>query len=145
MEIFLANAEATIALGQSIAQRLQEGDIVSLLGDLGAGKTTLTKGIIAGLGGSVDDVSSPTFNLVHEYQTPSLTVLHCDFYRLKPEDELEDLGGTEFFYQPRLYLIEWLNRLSIVNNIHKKRIFTIDLQTLPEGRMCRLPEHFRIS
>jgi tRNA threonylcarbamoyladenosine biosynthesis protein TsaE len=79
--------EDTIALGHAFAQHLREGDILVLTGDLGAGKTQLTKGIAAGLG-VVDDVTSPTFNILMAYEGRELPLYHFDLYRLEDADQL---------------------------------------------------------
>ena len=89
-EVITHSAEETIALGRSLAPILVPPKIVLLRGDLGAGKTTLTKGIVEGLGAaSPDEVSSPTFTLIHEYST---RVYHVDLYRLDTEAEVATLA-----------------------------------------------------
>ncbi len=89
---------------------LVPGDIISLSGDLGSGKTTLVKGIYLGLGGQrTDPVRSPTFTLINEYQG-AVPIYHFDFYRLKDYSELEDLGVEEYFYGEGISLVEWGER-----------------------------------
>ena len=105
-EIFLPNEDATINFGARIAKHCTQGMIFNLVGELGAGKTSLAKGILMGLGWDPETVTSPTFTLVNEYQTGTLGVLHCDFYRLSEGDPLDDLGGLEFFFQKKLYIVE---------------------------------------
>ena len=109
MPLFHASTEAeTIALGQRLAAELPRG-VVLLIGNLGAGKTTLAKGIASGLGAaSPDDVSSPTFTLIHEYGRG--TVYHVDLYRIEEARELESLGLDEIFDSGALVLIEWGER-----------------------------------
>jgi tRNA threonylcarbamoyladenosine biosynthesis protein TsaE len=100
--------EETIELGAALAQRLPERSVVLLIGDLGAGKTTLAKGIVKGLGAaSIEDVSSPTFTLIHEYGPG---VYHIDLYRLEEEREVETLGLDEIFTKRAVTLIEWGER-----------------------------------
>jgi tRNA threonylcarbamoyladenosine biosynthesis protein TsaE len=100
--------EETIELGEALAQRLPERSVVLLIGDLGAGKTTLAKGIVKGLGAArIEDVSSPTFTLIHEYGP---RVYHIDLYRLEEEREVETLGLDEIFAKPAVTLIEWGER-----------------------------------
>ena len=84
--------------------------MVLLIGELGAGKTTLTKGIVEGLGvASADDVSSPTYTLIHEYGEP-VSVYHVDLYRLETLKEVRRLGLEDLFDEPVLVLIEWGER-----------------------------------
>ncbi|MEO8026514.1 MAG: tRNA (adenosine(37)-N6)-threonylcarbamoyltransferase complex ATPase subunit type 1 TsaE [Bryobacteraceae bacterium] len=100
--------DETIALGRELAESLPEGSVVLLIGNLGAGKTTLAKGIVNGLGAaSVDEVASPTFTLIHEYGN---RVYHIDLYRLDEEREVESLGLDEIFAGARCVLIEWGER-----------------------------------
>jgi tRNA threonylcarbamoyladenosine biosynthesis protein TsaE len=102
--------EETRALGRELAGLLPERGVVLLIGDLGAGKTTLTKGIVEGRNaGSADDVSSPTFTLIHEYGEPVM-VYHVDLYRLDTLEEVSRLGLEELFDRPALTLIEWGER-----------------------------------
>jgi tRNA threonylcarbamoyladenosine biosynthesis protein TsaE len=105
--------EETIALGRSIAKMLPKRAVVLLIGKLGAGKTTLAKGIASGLGAvAADDVSSPTYTLIHEYgQTPEgLPVYHIDLYRLDRPEEVATLGLDEIFNSDAVVLIEWGER-----------------------------------
>jgi len=100
--------EETIALGEKLAQQLPARVVVLLIGNLGAGKTTLAKGIVKGLGAAApDDVSSPTFTLIHEYGP---TVYHVDLYRLDEEREVATLGLDEIFEKEAVVLIEWGER-----------------------------------
>ena len=103
------SAEETIALGRELAARLRDMRMVVLHGDLGAGKTTLVKGIAEGLdAASQEDVTSPTFTLVHEYRGPEVTLYHVDLYRIDTQRELETLGLDELFVSDgNLVVIEW--------------------------------------
>ena len=101
------SAEETIELGRRIARELPPRAVVLLIGNLGAGKTTLAKGIISGLGAaSPDDVSSPTFTLIPEYGR----VYHVDLYRLDRAEEVATLGLEEIFDRDAVVLIEWGER-----------------------------------
>jgi tRNA threonylcarbamoyladenosine biosynthesis protein TsaE len=101
--------EETIALGRSLAREWKRG-VVLLIGNLGSGKTTLTKGIAEGLGVLArEEVSSPTFSLIHEYGP---TLYHIDLYRLDTEAEVATLGLEELFDQDALIVIEWGERFS---------------------------------
>lgn len=101
--------DETRRLGHWLGQRLQPGDFVALVGDLGAGKTALSGGILAGLG--VERTGgSPTFTLLWEYQG-RLPVYHWDVYRLRSPEELDDLGYEEYFYGDGVNLVEWADRV----------------------------------
>jgi len=105
--------EETIALGRSIAQMLPKQAVVLLIGNLGAGKTTLAKGIASGLGAAApDDVSSPTYTLIHEYghSAQGVPVYHIDLYRLDRAEEVATLGLDEIFDRDSVVLIEWGER-----------------------------------
>lgn len=108
MTVALPDLAATATLGAAIAARLAPGDAVLLKGDLGSGKTTLARAILAALG-VTENVPSPTFTLVQAYDTPRLMVSHYDLYRLKRESELEELGLDEALDQGAA-LIEWPER-----------------------------------
>jgi len=102
--------EETRALGRRFAVELPQQGVVLLIGDLGAGKTTLAKGIVEGRKAAAgDDVSSPTFTLIHEYGNP-VTVYHADLYRLDTVEQVRRLGLEELFDRPALTLIEWGER-----------------------------------
>ena len=103
-----ASEDETIALGEKLAPVLPRPACVLLIGDLGAGKTTLAKGIVKGLGAAApEDVSSPTFTLIHEYAPD---VYHIDLYRLDEARELATLGLDEIFERQAVVLIEWGER-----------------------------------
>jgi tRNA threonylcarbamoyladenosine biosynthesis protein TsaE len=100
--------EETIALGRELASLLAPPKIVVLRGDLGAGKTTLVKGIAEGFqAASHDDVTSPTFTLIHEYRGPVATVYHIDLYRIDTQRELETLALDDLMAENSVLLIEW--------------------------------------
>ena len=84
----------------------EAGEVIALLGDLGAGKTTLTQGIVRGLGYE-QEVTSPTFSLVQEYRGGRLEVFHFDFYRVEEEHELLDLGWDDYLERGGLVIVEW--------------------------------------
>jgi tRNA threonylcarbamoyladenosine biosynthesis protein TsaE len=102
--------DETIALGRTLAKELMRPVTVLLIGDLGTGKTTLTKGIVEGLGvAREDEVSSPTFTLIHEYGGD---VYHIDLYRLEWAREVMTLGLDELLQRDSVVLIEWGERFS---------------------------------
>ena len=123
------SAEGTIELGRRIARELAPKAIVLLIGNLGAGKTMLAKGIVSGLGAAApDDVSSPTFALIHEYGTGR--VYHIDLYRLEKPEEAATLGLEEIFERDAVVLIEWGERFPwLVPEEH----FEIRLKALEDG------------
>ena len=112
-EIETHSAEETTARGREIGAALQTPVLVLLTGDLGAGKTTLTKGIVAGAGAArEDDVTSPTFTLVHKYQGTK-RVYHVDLYRVEDLHDLETLGLEDIFNENAIVIVEWPDRLKL--------------------------------
>ena len=102
------SAEETIAFGRRLAAELSPPLIVLLRGDLGAGKTTLVKGIAEGFEAALaEDVTSPTFTLVHEYRGPRVTLYHIDLYRIDTPRDLETLGLDDLLASNCILLIEW--------------------------------------
>ena len=110
--IVTGSPRETMEVGRRIAAELQAPELVMLIGDLGAGKTTLTKGLLEELGvAKSEDVASPTFSLVHEYgEDPK--VYHIDLYRLDRVPELETLGLDDLWERPAIVLIEWGEKFS---------------------------------
>jgi tRNA threonylcarbamoyladenosine biosynthesis protein TsaE len=108
-ECYLPDAEATVAWGLSLARSLKPGDVVALVGDLGAGKTHVTKGIVAGLG-SEEAVTSPTFSLLQEYRDAQPVVYHLDFYRMDTAQEVLALGWDELLEEEAVVIVEWADR-----------------------------------
>jgi tRNA threonylcarbamoyladenosine biosynthesis protein TsaE len=107
-EITTNSAEETIALGRSLSEILASPKLVLLRGDLGAGKTTLVKGIAAAFGAAAEeDVTSPTFTLVHEYRGPRVNLYHIDLYRVDTQRELETLALDDLRTDDSILLIEW--------------------------------------
>jgi tRNA threonylcarbamoyladenosine biosynthesis protein TsaE len=105
------SAEETIQLGRHLARELKPPRLVLLRGDLGAGKTTLIKGMAEGFqAASQEDVTSPTFTLIHEYRGPAINVFHVDLYRIDTERELETLGLDDLYGDSNILLIEWGNK-----------------------------------
>ena len=104
-----ATPEAMQELGCQSALELREGNVIALVGGLGAGKTHWTKGLVAGLGSSAE-VTSPTFGLVHEYAGGRLPVFHFDFYRIETPDELLALGWDEYLDAGGVVVAEWADK-----------------------------------
>ena len=123
-EFVTHNSEETIAIGREVASKLRPPVLVLLKGDLGAGKTTLSKGIISGLGAAKEeDVTSPTFNLVHEFRIPhptglpanghSCKIYHVDLYRVENFHDLESLGLEDALSERAIVIIEWPERFTL--------------------------------
>ena len=107
-EITTHSAEETIAFGRSMAGLLEPPKLVLLRGDLGAGKTTLVKGIAAAFDAAAEeDVTSPTFTLIHEYRGPNVTLYHIDLYRIDTPRELDTLALDDLRDANTVLLIEW--------------------------------------
>ncbi|HKT25295.1 MAG TPA: tRNA (adenosine(37)-N6)-threonylcarbamoyltransferase complex ATPase subunit type 1 TsaE [Terriglobales bacterium] len=108
-EFVTNSAEETISTGQEFSTLLHSGQLIVLRGNLGAGKTTLVKGIAEGFGAAAEeDVTSPTFNLVHEYRGANVTIFHIDLYRIDTERELMTLGIDDLRSEPgAILLVEW--------------------------------------
>src|ERR1700687_5300077 len=107
-EIITKSAEQTIAFGRTLAELLAPPKLVLLRGDLGAGKTTLVKGIAAAFEAAAEeDVTSPTFTLVHEYRGPRANLYHIDLYRVDTARELETLALDDLRSDNSILLIEW--------------------------------------
>ena len=103
---FIADAEAMLAYGAALAARSGRDELIFLEGDLGAGKTTLARGILRGLGFS-GHVKSPTYTLVEPYEFGSIHVYHFDFYRIKDPEELEYVGFDDLLAERAIKLVEW--------------------------------------
>lgn len=112
-EVITHSAEETIAWGKQLAATLQAPMLVLLSGELGSGKTTLTKGIVAGLhAAQEDEVTSPTFTLVHEYGIGK-KVFHGDLYRIESFHDFETLGLEDVFAEPAILILEWSEKFPL--------------------------------
>lgn len=128
--IVLDDAEATLALGRSLARMLQSGDVIGLIGPLGAGKTVLTRGILAGLG-HAGEVPSPSFPLVIPYDPPTtcLALTHVDLYRIDDPEDLVELGLDEA-RALGVVVIEWPERLAAWG---REDMLVLSLDVLSDG------------
>lgn len=107
MEFIVSTVDETYKIGELIGSLVNPGDIICLIGDLGTGKTHLTKGIAKGLG-IEDNITSPTFTIVNEY-TGRLKLYHFDVYRVNDPDEIEAIGFDEYIFSDGVSVIEWAN------------------------------------
>jgi len=109
MKVFETHsAEETTQLGRQLAAELKPGSIVLLRGELGVGKTTMVKGIAEGWNAAqAEDVTSPTFTLIHEYRGPEITLYHIDLYRIDTQRELDTLALDDLMDPKSILLIEW--------------------------------------
>ena len=105
-EFITNSAEETEALGQRLGEALQPGSVVAYTGDLGAGKTAFTRGLARGLG-IRDRVTSPTFDIVNEYESGRMPLFHFDMYRLGSSDELFDIGWEDYLARGGVCAVEW--------------------------------------
>jgi tRNA threonylcarbamoyladenosine biosynthesis protein TsaE len=110
MQVTTSSEQETAEVGRSLAAQLDSGAVVLLIGPLGAGKTAFVRGLAHGLGVKPDEVSSPTFTLIHEYRGGRVPLLHVDLYRLEDPREVEDLGLEELGERAVL-AIEWAEKL----------------------------------
>ena len=101
----------TESIAAELARTLTGGEVIALYGDLGAGKTQFTRGLVMGLGGDGHDVSSPTFVLLNVYETPRLKVFHLDAYRVSGADDFDAIGFSELLEQGGVVVIEWPTRV----------------------------------
>lgn len=105
----VSSVEETWALAKELAKELEPGDVVCLEGDLGAGKTTFTQGLAAALG-VPGRVTSPTFCIVQEHQSPDVLFVHMDLYRLHGEEDVEAIGWEDYLSRGAIIAVEWPER-----------------------------------
>lgn len=105
------SAEETEAIAGDLARLLRGGECIALYGELGAGKTQFVRGLVRGFGGDSHAVSSPTFVLLHIYETPRIKVFHLDAYRIHGADDFAAIGFTELLDQNGVVIVEWADRV----------------------------------
>ena len=108
MIIETKNARETYEVGEKIGRQARSGQVYTLVGDLGVGKTVFTQGVANGLG-ITEPVSSPTFTIIQEYEEGRLPFYHFDVYRIGCIEEMEEIGYEDYFYGNGICLIEWAN------------------------------------
>jgi tRNA threonylcarbamoyladenosine biosynthesis protein TsaE len=109
LDLILSSPGETASFGCAMGRLLRGGDVLALIGELGAGKTALVRGIVAGLGVPAALVTSPTFSIVHEYQA-RLPVIHIDLYRLQKLEDMESIGLSDYLTDDVAVAIEWADR-----------------------------------
>lgn len=127
MEFVVTTVEETCKIGELLGALVNPGDIICLIGDLGTGKTHLTKGIAKGLN-IVDHVTSPTFTIVNEY-TGRLKLYHFDVYRVNDPEEIEAIGFDEYIFSDAVSIIEWAN---YIQELIPRNNLTITIEKNPE-------------
>lgn len=136
--VMAQNEQQQLAIGQQLAKIIKKGMVIYLTGDLGAGKTTLTRGFLQGLGHK-GTVKSPTYTLVESYEFADVTVYHFDLYRLQDPEELELLGIRDYFNAQSIVLVEWPSR---GEPLLPQADLRIDIQLHPpQGRILSLTAH----
>ena len=115
------SAEETFALGKALGEKASPGQIYTLDGDLGTGKTVFTQGVAAGLG-ITEAISSPTFTIIQEYDTGRLPLYHFDVYRIGDIEEMEEIGYDDYFFGEGICLIEWADLIREILPEHVIRI-----------------------
>ena len=124
-EVIIRNEEDTKAFGYELAESLAPGAVLALIGNLGTGKTTLTKYIAEGLG-ITEMLTSPTFTIVREYYSGRLPLYHFDVYRLESASELFQIGAEEYFYGNGVCIVDWADQVA---------------EILPDETMCIFIEY----
>ena len=131
IELITNSANDTIEFGKSVARAVEKGAVISLVGDLGAGKTTFTKGVARGLG-IMDNVTSPTFTILNEYTGEEKRLYHFDFYRIEDPDELVELGFEDYFPSADgLTIVEWVEKAP---SVLPKKFYQITFEKIDDDK-----------
>ena len=131
IELITNSANDTIEFGKSVARAVEKGAVISLVGDLGAGKTTFTKGVARGLG-IMDNVTSPTFTILNEYTGEEKRLYHFDFYRIEDPDELVELGFEDYFPSADgLTIVEWVEKAP---SVLPKKFYQITFKKIDDDK-----------
>lgn len=121
MTVITNSKTETMQLGFDLAQTLRPGTVLAFYGDLGAGKTTFTKGLAAGLGIS-DPITSPTYTIVNEYETGETPLIHFDMYRLGSADDLFEIGWDDYLERGAILAVEWSEHVEAALPSHTVRV-----------------------
>ena len=142
MTIFETNSpEETFQLGRQLGQQAQAGEVYTLIGDLGVGKTVLTQGVAAGLG-IEEPVNSPTFTIMQIYEEGKLPFYHFDVYRIGDVEEMDEIGYEDYFYGDGVCLIEWANLIKeLLPPGHKQIAIEKDLHKGFDYRKITIEEY----
>ena len=130
MKIETFSAEETYALGKKLSSEARPGDVLTLIGDLGVGKTVFTQGFADGLG-ITEPISSPTFTIVQVYEEGRLPFYHFDVYRIADLEEMEEIGYDDYFFGQGICLIEWAELIEEI--LPEKRIEVTIEKDLDKG------------
>lgn len=128
MEFLVDSVDKTLEMGRKIGELVNKGDILCLTGDLGTGKTHISKGIAKGLS-IKEHITSPTFNIVNEYHSGRLNLYHFDVYRVNDPDEIYAIGFDEYIFGEGVSLIEWAN---YIEEIIPEEYLYINIKKVPE-------------
>lgn len=128
MEFLVDNVSKTLELGRKLGALANSGDIICLTGDLGTGKTHISKGFAEGLN-ITEHITSPTFNIVNEYHSGRLTLYHFDVYRVNDPDEIYAIGFDEYIFGDGVSLIEWAN---YIEELIPDEYLHINIKKMPE-------------
>ncbi|MCX5698010.1 MAG: tRNA (adenosine(37)-N6)-threonylcarbamoyltransferase complex ATPase subunit type 1 TsaE [Candidatus Omnitrophica bacterium] len=131
MQIVSNSEKETLNLAKALAVNLRRKDTVCLFGQLGSGKTVFAKGIALGLGIAQEDITSPTFILIHEYLKGRLPLYHFDLYRLEREQDILELGYEEYLYGDGVSVVEWADRLG---HLMPKEYLRVNLEVKGENK-----------
>lgn len=123
------SVEETYKIAEEFAKNLKGGDVVILNGDLGAGKTTFTKGLAKALN-IKENITSPTFTLMNIYLSGKLPLYHYDMYRITDEDEAREIGLNEYFYGNGVCVVEWAEN---IKNLLPKKLITINITKVDDN------------
>ncbi|MPQ43559.1 tRNA (adenosine(37)-N6)-threonylcarbamoyltransferase complex ATPase subunit type 1 TsaE [Clostridium tarantellae] len=128
MEFIVNNVEQTISIGKQLGSLVKNGDIICLTGNLGTGKTHISKGIASGLN-ITEHITSPTFNIVNEYHSGRISLYHFDVYRVNDPTEIDAIGFDEYIFGNGVSLIEWAN---YIEELIPQEYIYINIKKLPE-------------
>ena len=135
MILKMKNEEDTVRYGKKLAEELSPGDIVCLVGDLGTGKTALTRYVAEGLG-IHERISSPTFTIVKEYDSGRLPLYHFDVYRIADPEEMFNIGADEYFFGQGVCVVEWADMIEELLPENTKYIY-LEYGQNPEERIYK--------